>query len=349
MKYMSYICGRCHKQFVKRASYESHQARIRPCITITIPIIPSQPVISSTVTIVKPILKWVGGKTQILEEILRRFPSMIHHYHEPFLGGGSVLLGLLSYRQAGKIAISGTVYASDLNSNLIGLYQNIQNEPDTLITEVHQLIEEFTRCRDTEIDRSPTCLDRALTSHESYYYWIRSRFNALSKEQRMTSQGSAMLLFLNKNCFRGVYREGPRGFNVPYGNYKNHGMIDDDHIRTVSQLIQGVVFRVQPFIDSLASVQPGDVIYLDPPYAPETNTSFVSYTSDGFGIEQHRALFIRCQELRRCFWIMSNADVPLVRDSFPTPYSTSVLSCRRAIHSTKPDSKTNEVIIVNEP
>ena len=298
--------------------------------------------------VVKPFLKWVGGKTQILETVLSRFPSTIQNYHEPFLGGGSVLLGLLSYRQAGKIAISGTVYASDLNSNLIGLYQTIQREPETLITEVHRFVEEMSRCTDTGVNRSPKTLNEALTSRESYYFWIRTQFNSLSKEQRMTPKGSAMLLFLNKTCFRGIYREGPHGFNVPYGNYVHINIIDDVHIRSVSQLIQGVIFRVQPFLDSLHPVQPADFVYLDPPYAPETNHSFVSYTTDGFDKTQHDLLFARCHTLTNtgCSWMMSNSDVPLVRDAFPAPYSTLVIVCRRAIHSTKPGSKTNEALIM---
>ena len=108
------------------------------------------------------------------------------------------------------------------------------------------------------------------------------------------------------------------------------------------------VFQVQPFLDSLHPVQPEDFVYLDPPYAPETNRSFVSYTTDGFDEAQHTLLFTRCQALHHagCSWMMSNADVPLVRDAFPAPYSTRILVCRRSIHSTKPDSKTNEVLIM---
>ena len=298
-------------------------------------------------SLVKPFLKWVGGKTQIIETILSRFPATIQNYYEPFLGGGSVLLGLLSYRRSGKITISGTIYASDLNSNLIGLYQTIQRDPEALITEVHALIEEFSSCADSGVNRAPQNLQEALTSRESYYFWIRRRFNAMTQTARMNPQGSAMMLFLNKTCFRGMYREGPRGFNVPYGNYVNIGIMEEEHIRTVSQLIQGVVFRVQPFIDSLSTVRPGDFVYLYPPYAPETGTSFVGYTADGFGIEQHESLFTRCQALAAagCSWMMSNSDVPVVRDNFPAPYDTTVLSCRRSIHSTKPDTKTNEVLI----
>jgi len=304
-----------------------------------------------SIEVVKPVLKWVGGKTQILDTVLSHFPSRIHNYYEPFLGGGSVLLGLLSYRQAGKIAISGRIYASDLNSNLIGLYQSIQHAPEDLIVEVRALIEEFATCGNTEVHRSPQTIDQARTSRESYYFWIRTRFNSMSREQRMTLKGGAMLLFLNKTCFRGIYREGPHGFNVPYGNYAQIGIMNEEHIRSVSQLIQGVIFRVQPFMDALDMVRQGDFVYLDPPYAPESGTSFVGYTSEGFGLEQHEALFTRCQTLAEtgCSWLMSNADVPVVRDSFPAPCTTLVLSCRRSINSKKPDSKTNEVLIATNP
>jgi DNA adenine methylase len=295
----------------------------------------------------KPFLKWVGGKTQILDEILSRFPTSMTNYHEPFLGGGSVLLGVLSKQKQGTLTITGTVYASDINPILIGLYQTLQREPDQLIHEMRRIMVAFSECRTEAVNRAPSTEQEALGNRESYYYWVRSQFNRLSAEEKVSPRGSAAMLFLNKTCFRGVYREGPRGFNVPYGNYVNIGIMDEDHIRAVSQLIQGVVFRVQPFIESLSSVRPGDFVYLDPPYAPETGTSFVGYTADGFGLEQHESLFTRCQALAAagCSWMMSNADVPVVHDNFPAPYHTTVLSCRRAIHSRNPDSTTTELLI----
>jgi DNA adenine methylase len=304
---------------------------------------------ANDITIVKPLLKWVGGKTQILETVLQEFPSQIHHYYEPFVGGGSVLLGVLSYQQAGKLAISGRIYASDTNSNLIEFYKNVQQNPTELLTACNAIMDEFSTCLDGEVNRAPTTLEEAHSSRESYYFWIRRQFNALSYDDRKKPRAAAMFLFLNKTGFRGMYREGPHGFNVPYGNYKNVQIIDEAHLRVVSQLIQGVVFRVASFVDALELVQPGDTVYLDPPYVPEKNTSFVGYNADGFSVTQHQRLFTICHELahRHCKWIMSNADVPLVRESFPYPYQTQVISCRRAIHSKKPGSKTNEVLITN--
>ena len=294
----------------------------------------------------KPFLKWVGGKTQILQEVLDSFPSTIKNYHEPFLGGGSVLLGLL---YSSSITVTGTLYASDVNPHLIGLYKHVQSDPETLITKVKTLVDEFSQCqKNGVVNRNANTLEEALTSPESYYFWIRSRFNALTTEEKSTVEGSAMLLFMNKTCFRGVYREGPRGFNVPFGNYKNPCVLDENHLRAVSALVQNVVFTVRPFTESLALVRRGDFVYMDPPYAPENETSFVSYTAHGFSKEDHDVLFTACHKLEKkgANFVMSNADVFLVRDAFPPPkYETKVLSCRRAIHSKNPEARTNEVLI----
>ena len=303
-----------------------------------------------TVDIIKPFMKWVGGKTQILNEVMELFPKTMNNYHEPFLGGGSVLLSLLSHIKSDHIKVYGKIYASDLNSNIIGLYINIQKHPERLIDAVHLITEEFSTCETIAVNRKATTLEEALTSPESYYFWIRSQFNALSKEDKMTVRGSAMLLFMNKTCFRGVYREGPNGFNVPFGNYKNPSILDEQHIRTVSHLIKDVVFTARPFTDSLTEVVDGDFIYLDPPYAPESTTSFVGYTADGFTIDNHHLLFDMCKDISKkgARLLMSNADVALVKDSFLPPlYTTKIVSCRRAINSKNPESKTNEVLITN--
>lgn len=302
-------------------------------------------------SITKPFLKWVGGKTQIIDEVLSHFPLDIANYHEPFLGGGSVLLGVLSLAKNGAIKISNKVYASDLNSNLIGLYKNVQSYPEDLIREVKKLTDEFSTCVGTDVNRKASTFEEALTSPESYYFWIRSKFNALSKEDRTTVAASAMLLFMNKTCFRGVYREGPRGFNVPFGNYKNPSVLEEAHIRYVSELIRDVVFTTSSFATSLANVHSGDFVYLDPPYAPETDTSFVSYTSDKFSLDNHIGLFNLCKDMHEkgIEFLMSNSEVPLVTNAFPSPvYKVKIISCRRAINSTTPQSKTNEVLITNQ-
>jgi DNA adenine methylase len=283
----------------------------------------------------KPFLKWVGGKTQILDEVLDLFPFEMDNYHEPFLGGGSVLLAVLSTPSR----ILGKVYASDINPVLISLYQNIQTDPDGLIAELRSLTEEFGRCGTVGVNRNPTTLEEALTSPESYYYWIRRQFNR--------QPSPAMFLFLNKTCFRGVYREGPNGFNVPYGHYKNPGILDEEHLREVSRLIQGVVFRTRNFQESLADVRAGDFVYLDPPYAPDSHSSFVSYTASGFSLENHQTLFKTVQSLPSHF-LMSNSDTTLVRDAFAGgPYTVDTVLCKRTINSKNPTATASELLITN--
>lgn len=293
----------------------------------------------------KPFLKWVGGKTQIIKDIMNLFPKEINNYHEPFLGGGSVLLALLSLQQTNAIHISGTIYANDINPTLIGLYKNIQSQPNAFIEEVKLLSNEFAKCEKINVNRRPSSIEEALTSPESYYYWIRSQFNKITDKTSL--QASAMFLFLNKTCFRGIYREGPNGFNVPYGNYKSPTVLDESYILAISTLIKNVVFTHCSFSESLKKVINTDFVYLDPPYAPETNKSFVSYTMNGFNLEQHNELFTLCHQLPTHF-LMSNSDVTLVKETFTIPkYKIQVISCRRAINSKEPSSRTNELLITN--
>ena len=307
----------------------------------------------------KPFLKWVGGKTQIIETVISLFPREINNYYEPFLGGGSVLLGFLSSVNQGHVKLTGSCYASDVNKNLIGLYQVIQSNPEELIEQVGALSSEYLQINGTDVNRSATTIEEAKTSQESYYYWIRKQYNIASASSCTSSsiaiKISAMFIFLNKTCFRGIYREGPRGFNVPFGNYKNPVILDKEHISEVSELIKSVVFSVASFEHALTSAESNmtedtcDFVYLDPPYAPETTTSFVGYTADGFSLSDHERLFQLCNSHAHLYrMLMSNAAVSLVMNAFHEPtYTTTVVSCRRAIHSTKPGTKTNEVLIRN--
>jgi DNA adenine methylase len=307
--------------------------------------------IKSMTSITKPFLKWVGGKTQILDDVLQLFPAEMENYYEPFLGGGSVLLGLLSKMKDNKIKVKSKIYASDLNPNLIAMYKNIQSNPDALINEVKLLTQEFASCTGTVVNRSSKTKEEAMTSQESYYFWIRLNFNAMTQEERQSPKGSAMMLFMNKTGFRGLYREGPKGFNVPFGNYKKPTVLDETHIRQVSTLIQGVTFSCQSYSNILKMPKVGDFVYLDPPYAPENETSFVGYTAEGFTLDNHKDLFKTCNIMceNSINLVMSNAAVPLVTSSFSLPkFTTKVISCKRSINSKNPEAKTNEVLIKNE-
>jgi DNA adenine methylase len=200
------------------------------------------------------------------------------------------------------------------------------------------------------VNRKPETFEEALSSKESYYYWIRRKYNELSGEEKKTLQGTSMLIFLNKTCFRGMFREGPNGFNVPYGNNLNPEIANLDHIIEVSNLIQNVVFESCCFEEAFENISVGDFTYLDPPYAPKNQTSFVSYTKKGFDERQHNELFGRCVNLRQrdVKMIMSNLNVKMVIDSFPTEvFNIDTIICKRLINSKKPSETEVEVIIKN--
>lgn len=286
------------------------------------------------IVIIKPFLKWVGGKTQILDSLMTEFPTNINNYREIFLGGGSVLLALLSYVKHGIININGNIYAYDINEALISIYKNIQSNHEELYEAIQKLIIEF-RSYD-------------MKSKEKYYYQIREEYNKLNDKN--TIIGSAMFIFLNKTCFRGVYRIGPKGFNVPYGNYKNPEIITKKHLDDINELIQDVIFECCDYNKSLKNVEYGDYIYLDPPYVSETKTSFVGYTRNGFNIENNKQLFSIIHKLtnenKKC--MLSNLDIGFVCDNFVDKrYKITSITCKRLINSKNPRAKINEVIIKN--
>ncbi len=304
---------------------------------------------SENIKIHKPILKWVGGKTQIINSIINNFPKEINNYHDIFLGGGSVLFSLLSYSKNNIIKINGKIYAYDLNEPLIYVYKNIQLNHNELYIEIEKLINEFNDCNeDDDINRNPKDIIEAKKCKENYYYWIRKNYNNLSDKK--TIAASAMFIFLNKTCFRGLFRLGPNGFNVPYGNYKNPEIINREHLNNISELIRNVIFECCDFSISLNKLQENDFVYLDPPYAPEKDKSFVSYTENGFNLDNHKLLFSLIHKLsdKNYKIIMSNSDVPLIHENFKSDkYRIDSILCKRCINSKKPDSKTKEVIIKN--
>lgn len=377
-----YNCEKCGKEFNQKSHYTTHINKKNPCVVESkikemidnavkeklIEIKKTSPteiinnieidydnklikdVPTKKIHIPKPILKWVGGKTQIIDKLIMEFPVEINNYREAFLGGGSILLTLLSYVKNGIITIHGNIYAYDLNEPLIHVYKNIQTCHNELYDMLQTIISVFNECGKGEINRTPKNIEEAKIAKENYYYWIRSEYNKLCSNDKKGILGSAMFIFLNKTCFRGVFRVGPKGFNVPYGHYNNPQIINKDHLEEIHNLIQNVIFECSDFNKSLTIVEPNDFVYLDPPYAPETDTSFVGYTDNGFNIENHDNLFklihILTETNKKV--LLSNSDVSLVRENFKNEkYSTLSILCKRSINSKNPDAKAKEVIIKN--
>ena len=150
------------------------------------------------VTIQKPFLKWVGGKTQLLKAIIPKLPRDMDNYHELFLGGGSVLFAVLSLKKHNEITITGKLYAYDANYALIQLYNDIKYNKDMLYSYIDKYITEYSSIKGDDVNRNPNSIEEAKTSKESYYYWVRKKYNTLDKE---SIERSALFIFINKTCF----------------------------------------------------------------------------------------------------------------------------------------------------
>lgn len=289
----------------------------------------------------KPFLKWVGGKTQIISDILSTFPLHINNYHEPFLGGGSVLLGVLQLCKERQIHIKGKVYAYDINKHLINVYKQIQTNKDDLYKRVTEFKNIYHNIKGEYINRKPKNTKESLSSKESYYYWIRHSYN---NSEEYTVETAAMFIFINKTCFRGIYREGPNGYNVPYGHHKKTPeIINKSDIDNIYELIKDVEFISSDFESSFNNIERNDFVYLDPPYFPENKTSFTTYNKDGFDLEKHTSLFDLIKKLE-CNFVMSNSNTEFVQESFST-YDSRSLKVKRSINSKEPGSVTREIII----
>lgn len=281
----------------------------------------------------KPFLKWVGGKTQIINDIIEKIPKEMDNYHELFLGGGSVLFAILSLQKHNRIKIKNRIYAYDINSDLINVYKNIQNNKEELYRIINLYISEYDSITGVLVNRNPASIEEAKTSKESYYYWVRNKYNNIDKN---SIECSALFMFINKTCFRGMYREGPNGYNVPYGHYKKTPtIISKTDLDNISDLVKNVEFINCSFTESIKNPKEGDFVYLDPPYAPENLKSFVGYVADGFNLEKHEMLFHKIKLLKGIKFIMSNAKVDLVIDHFKE-YNINDITARRAINSKNP-------------
>lgn len=296
----------------------------------------------------KPLLKWVGGKAKQLDKIMYRLPTRANNYHEPFVGGGSVLFAIISAIETGDIDIKGKVYASDLNEDLIQFYKCIQTCPNELAAVLEGIRSEYGSCQTFNGNKKPADKVEGLTSKESYYYWIRSVYNMMDKtDVENQVLASAMFLFLNKTCFRGLHRVGPNGFNVPFGNYKTLPAFPNlDELLVYSSALSNVEFVCQSYEKALLLVKKGDMVYLDPPYAPVDVTSFVQYNKEGFSEEEHMKLFDMVKSLKKknISCVMSNADVAMVRDAF-VGWDMETIVARRAINSKSPDATQSELIL----
>jgi DNA adenine methylase len=228
----------------------------------------------------EPILKWAGGKRQLLDELYARFPNSYGRYHEPFVGGGALFFDLEP--------ADATV--NDANPRLVNFYERVRDDPEALI----ERLESFD---DPDADPDPSLSYAEETARgrevESYYYQQRARFNRRPYEGEFDPlEEAALLLYLNRTCYNGLYRENADGgFNVPVGRYANPDWVQRDRIRRASDVLADATVRNDDFAYVLDVADPGDLVYFDPPYEPMSPTAnFNEYSADGFDREDQRRL-----------------------------------------------------------
>lgn len=245
----------------------------------------------------RPFVKWAGGKTQLLPELLRRVPQSFNRYYEPFLGGGALFFALQPAH-----AILG-----DINAELIQLYGIVRDDVDALITEL-----------------------REYRYEREFYYRIRAQ----QPEELPPVRRAARTLYLNRTCFNGLYRVNRNGkFNVSFGRYRSPTICDAPRLRAASRALQGHDIACRSYDDTVASAQRGDFVYLDPPYHPVSETAnFTSYTSHGFSEDDQRKLadvFTRLVELGvHC--LLTNSDCSLTRELY-AEHQLELVQARRSI------------------
>lgn len=265
-----------------------------------------------------PIVKWVGGKRQLMFELLKNMPENYNRYFEPFIGGGA----LFFYLQPDN------AYISDMNEELINLYQVVRDNVDELVADLqkHDISKEyFMEIRN--IDRT-----------EEYESWS-------------DVQKASRFIYLNRTCFNGMYRVNSKGeFNVPFGHYKNPRILDENNLINCSNLLQRTEIKHADFSEILKKVKKGDFVYFDPPYVPLSETSsFTSYTKDGFDIDMQFKLRDVCDELDSMGvkFLLSNSDTKLVNELYENYNIKKVFASRQINANADGRGKITEVLVRN--
>lgn len=249
---------------------------------------------------VKPFVKWVGGKTQLLPQLLALAPKQFNAYHEPFVGGGA-----LFYALNPKDAFLG-----DFNPRLINTFKQVRDDVQSVVTHMRG----FKRTADC-------------------FYEQRSILNKEDVVQ-LDAAAAARFIFLNKTCFNGLWRENGAGeFNVPYGGDRKSTFIDTSNLLECSIRLRGVMIRREDF-GAAERALPGDFVYFDPPYIPLTATSFVDYTADGFGYQEQVRLRDLAMKLKSegVHVMISNSDTTLTRQLY-AGFELHEVKARRSINS----------------
>jgi len=257
---------------------------------------------------IKPIIKWAGGKRQLIPQMITNLPEKWNTYFEPFAGGLAMIVALRNMGRISKAVIG------DTNPELISLYIEVRDNPEGLIEAMKSI--------------------QYINERESYLS-ARKRFNAIRGTEENRTDRSALFIYLNRHCFNGLWRVNSMGeFNVPFGRYSNPSLPDAAQIMGLSKILQDVDIRYCDFETTLSDVQPGDFVYLDPPYEPVTRTSnFTSYTKNGFTPLDQMRLRDVCRKLDSLgvMFMVSNSLSPSIMELY-SEFTIKKVGANRSIN-----------------
>ena len=293
--------------------------------------------------IVKPFVKWAGGKNSLIPQITKYYPfelknGFIERYIEPFVGGGAVLIDILQKYEIKE------AYAFDINIDLINCYNVIKNNVEELINELDKKEKNFIALNDEE--------------RQNYFYDIRAEYNSYKLNDKLDVKRASEFIFLNRTCFNGLYRVNKDGkFNVPCGKYKNPTICDSNNLRNLSELIKNVIFEYGDYRKSEKYVNNNTFVYFDPPYRPLSATSgFTSYTKEDFNDDNQKELanYFYKLDLKNAKLMLSNSNPKNVNkddnffENIYKGFAINEVSAKRMINSNaKGRGEISELLITN--
>ncbi|MEO1928337.1 MAG: DNA adenine methylase [Nautiliaceae bacterium] len=276
--------------------------------------------------IAKPFIKWVGGKRQLIPELLKYIPKNFNNYFEPFVGGGALFFELYNL----GILKNKKVFLFDINEELINTYKIIRDYPNELIEKLKEFKSKHNK---------------------DFYYQIRELDKTDNYKNLDNIIKAARFIYLNKTCFNGLYRVNKKGyFNVPMGKYKNPKILDENNILLVSKALQNTIIKHSDYKKVLEYAQKEDFIYFDPPYYPLNKTSnFTSYTQEEFLEKEQIELFETFDILsqKRCFVLESNSDTEFINNLYKKFKIEKVFANRSINSKANNRGKISEVLIRN--
>ena len=293
--------------------------------------------------IVKPFVKWAGGKTSLIPQITKYFPfelknGQIEKYVEPFVGGGAVLIDILQKYDVKQ------AYAFDINKDLINCYNVIKYKVEDLIQKLDKKEKEFLPLR--------------IYERQKYFYDIRTKYNSYFLNDELDVERASEFIFLNKTCFNGLYRVNKSGkFNVPFGKYKNPTICDSRNLSNLSILFKNTIFKYGDYKESESLIDENTFVYFDPPYRPLSVTSgFTSYTKEDFNDENQKELakYYNKLNVKNAKLMLSNSNPKNIDendDFFENIYkgfNINEVSAKRMINSnSKGRGEISELLITN--